>query len=190
MPFGLGGKVLSNQPKNKSAFNGRLSWGRCSVEVTGKASLRRSLSFAFQVVLQKEERGWQVRSFREPSLIVIKTGVRYPHVSDQFAGGLAKIAIEATGEESEVSFSFDFRLWYFSHLIFELFEAFVLFGVFVPKYLESQSPYAIPIIALLAFGLFYIPWGSHKCTKNTEEEIIAKSEALLGKHKSSSSLVG
>lgn len=130
MPFGLGGKVLSNQPKNKSAFNGRLSWGRCSVEVTGKASLRRSLSFAFQVVLQKEERGWQVRSFREPSLIVIKTGVRYPHVSDQFAGGLAKIAIEATGEESEVGFSFDFRLWYFSHLIFELFEAFVLFGVF------------------------------------------------------------
>lgn len=125
-----------------------------------------------------------MRSFREPSLIVVSTGYSYPNVASNLAGGLAKIAIEARGEESEVSFAYDFRKWYFSHFIFELVIACTLFAIFLPKYLESQSLYAILLMGLLASGLFFIPWSCYKCVKNTEAEIIAQSKATYRKDKS------
>lgn len=133
----------------------------------------------FEKFSRKRKRGWKVRSFREPSLIVVTTGFPLPNRASNLAGGLAKIAIEAKGEESEISFSFDFRVWYFSHFAFELIVALSLFGVFVPRYLESQSLYGIPIVGLLAFGLLFIPWSSHKCVKNTEKEVVTQSKASL-----------
>ena len=129
------------------------------------------------------KRGWKVRSFREPSLIVVSTGSPFPNRGSNLAGGLAKIAIEARGEESEVSFSFDFRLWYFSHFVFELVVVYLLFDFLLPKYLESQSLYAVLMMGICSLGLLFIPWFSHRCVKNTEAKIIAQSKAAFRKDK-------
>jgi len=125
------------------------------------------------------KRRWKVRSFKEPLLIVITTGFPLPNRSSDLAGGLAKIAIEAKDTETEVSFSFDFRVWYFSHFAFELVVAYLLWGVYVLRYLESQSFYEVLIIGFLMFGLLFIPWFSHRCVKNTEETVVSQSEAPL-----------
>jgi hypothetical protein len=137
----------------------------------------------FDKFSKKRKRGWKVRSFREPSLIVVATGFPLPNRSSNLAGGLAKITIEAKGEESEISFSFDFRLWYFSHFVFESVVACLLFGVFLPKYLESQSLYAVLMMGIFSLGLLFIPWFSHECVKNTEAKIIAQSKAAFRKNK-------
>jgi hypothetical protein len=138
----------------------------------------------FEKFSRKRKRGWKVRSFREPSLIVVTTGLPLPSRTSNLAGGLAKIAIEAKGDKSEISFSFDFRVWYFSHFVFELIVAYLLFGVYVPKYLESQSLYGTWIISFLVFGLLFIPWLSHKYVENAEKEVVAQSKAALRKTRS------
>jgi len=137
----------------------------------------------FDKFSRMKKRGWKVRSFREPSLIVVSTGFPFPNRSSDLAGGLAKITIEAKGEESEISFSFDFRLWYFSHFVFESVVVYLLFDFLLPKYLESQSLYAVLMISFLTLGLLFIPWFSHRCVKNTEAKIIAQSKAAFRKDK-------
>ena len=126
------------------------------------------------------KRKWKIKSYTEPSLIVVRTGS--PILSRSLrAGGLAKVLVEPNRENAEVSFSFDFKMWYFSLLVFDLIDAALLFWVPLPHYLKFQSLYDLFLIGILLLGLIAIPLFGHSSAKEVEAEVIADSKAIIRK---------
>lgn len=127
------------------------------------------------------KRKWKIKSFKEPSLIVVSTGFPILSRHTDEAGGLAKVLMEPKQGETEISFLFDFRGYYASLFVWDLVDAILLFGATLPYYLKSQSLYGLPLIGIMLLGLFVIPWFGHSNVKKTKAEVVSVTKAAIRK---------
>lgn len=130
------------------------------------------------------KRRWQISSFAEPSLILLKIGSYF--VGRSFRPvGYAKILIEPREKGSRVRFLFDFKIYYIMTLAFEMLATTLLLTIFLPNYLKGQSLYELALLVIIVLTIVLFPYFNLSGVKESKSKFIAEAEKFIKQNASS-----
>jgi hypothetical protein len=125
---------------------------------------------------------WKIQSFKEPSLIVVRTGpTRKLAFTRSRPTCLAQVMIEPKGEKTEINISFDFRIYTATYWIFELVLAGILLGAIYQFVLPNPSVTNVLFMIFLVFLALISPWVIYDRIRETKTGFIAASKEAIRK---------
>ena len=124
------------------------------------------------------KRKWQISSFAEPSLILVKIGSYFLGRSFRPVG-YAKILIEPREKGSNVRFLFDLKIYYIMAFAFEVLATTLLLTISLPNYLKGQSLYELALLVIIVLGIVLFPYFIISMVKETKSKFIAEAEKFI-----------